>query len=40
MTHLLARSRQLTGRLPEAARLAIVTASALVVIAAGQALPF
>jgi hypothetical protein len=40
MTRLLARSRQLTGHLAEATRVAIVTAAALVLIAAGQALPF
>jgi hypothetical protein len=40
MTRLLLRSRHLTGRLTEATRVAIVTASALVLIAAGQALPF
>ncbi|WP_268891478.1 hypothetical protein [Croceibacterium soli] len=40
MTRIPARSRQLTGRLTEAARVAIVTAFALVLIAAGQALPF
>jgi hypothetical protein len=40
MTRLLSRSRHLTGRLTEAARVAIVAASALVLIAAGQGLPF